>query len=165
MAVVWVSHLDALMIEESARVLRVENDTVWVEAIRQSACSSCSAQKGCGHSLLAKAGQQRIEVPVIRNGVDVKENDQVLIGVPEQAVLRSSLLIYGAPLLLMMFLALVAHFLFGSEGVTALMAFVGLVGGFVYVNWKSQHLDIAGWQPQIVRILNSEQSTIPVCNL
>jgi len=153
------------MIEESARVLRVDNDTVWVEAIRQSACSSCSAQKGCGHSLLAKAGQQRIEVPVIRNGIDVKENDQVLIGVPEQAVLKSSLLIYGAPLMLMIMLAMSAHLIFESEGLTALMALIGLVGGFTYVSWKSQHLDIAGWQPKIVRILNSEQSTIPVCNL
>lgn len=153
------------MIEESARVLRVDHDTVWVEAIRQSACSSCSAQKGCGHSLLAKAGQQRLEVPVARNGIDVRVDDQVLIGVPEQAVLKSSLLIYGAPLALMIILAMTAHFIFSSEGITALMAFIGLAGGFAYVNWKSQHLDIGLWQPQIVRTLNSEQSAIPVCNL
>jgi len=155
------------MIEESARVLRVDtdSDTVWVEAIRQSACSSCSALKGCGHSLLAKSSQQRLEVPVKRNGIDVKVDDRVLIGVPEQAVLRSSLLIYGAPLLLMIFLALMAHFIFGSEGFTAFMALLGLLGGFTYVSWRSRHLDIASWQPKIVRILKSEQSAIPVCNL
>jgi len=153
------------MIEESARVLRIENDTVWVEAIRQSACSSCSAKKGCGHSLLAKAGQQRLEVPVERNGMEVKEDDQVLIGVPEQAVLKSSLLIYGAPLVLMILLAMLGHLITGSEGPTALMAFLGLAGGFAYVSWKSKHLDIRLWQPKIVRILKQEQSTIPVCNL
>ncbi len=153
------------MIEESARVLRIENDTVWVEAIRQSACSSCSAQKGCGHSLLVKAGQQRLEVPVERNGMNVKTDDQVLIGVPEQAVLKSSLLIYGSPLMLMIILAMVAHLLTGSEGATAFMAFLGLAGGFAYVSWKSKRLDIRPWQPKIVRILKNEQSAIPVCNL
>jgi len=153
------------MIEEQARVLRVDGDTVWVEAIRQSACQSCSAQKGCGHSLLAKAGQQRLEVAVLRNDVTVAQHDQVLIGVPEQAVLKSSLLIYGAPLMLMILLALLAHGLFAHEGTTALMAFLGLAGGFAYVSWRSRHLDIGQWQPKIMRVIPTEQKTIPVCHL
>ena len=83
------------MVEETARVLKVESDVVWVQAIQQSACGSCQAQKGCGHSLLAKAGQREINIPVARNGLEVMENDQVTIGVPEQAILKSSLLMYG----------------------------------------------------------------------
>ncbi len=153
------------MIEEQARVLRVDGDTVWVEAIRQSACQSCSAQKGCGHSLLAKASQQRLEVEVFRNEVTVAEQDQVLIGVPEQAVLKSSLLIYGTPLILMILLALLTQGLFAHEGATAFMAFLGLLGGFAYVSWRSRHLDIAQWQPKILRVIPTEQKTIPVCHL
>ncbi len=98
------------MVEESASVLSVENDIVWVQAIQQSACGSCQAQKGCGHSLLAKVGQKEIKIPVARNGLDIKANDHVIIGVPEQAILKSSLIMYGIPLMLMIFVAMFATF-------------------------------------------------------
>ncbi len=153
------------MIEESARVLRVEGDIVWIEAIRQSACDSCSAQKGCGHSLLVKAGHQRLEVPVDRNGVDIQPNDHVMIGVPDQAVLKSSLLIYGLPLLLMILLAMLSQSLGANEVTTILVSFGSLIAGFFMVNWKSQRLDIRQWQPKIVRTLSSNQARIPVCEI
>ena len=76
------------MVEETAKVLKVEGDIVWVQAIQQSACGSCQAQKGCGHSLLAKVGQKQIDLPVARNSLDVQVNDQVIIGVPEQAIFK-----------------------------------------------------------------------------
>ncbi len=80
------------MVEETAQVIKTDGDTVWVVAIQKSACGSCEAQKGCGHSLLAKVGQKQIELPVARNGLHVMVDDMVVIGVPEQAILRSSLL-------------------------------------------------------------------------
>ena len=40
------------MLVETGRVVAVEEDSLWVETIRQSTCGSCAAQKGCGHGLL-----------------------------------------------------------------------------------------------------------------
>ncbi len=75
------------MVEETAQVIKVDGDVVWVQAIQKSACGSCQVQKGCGHSLLAKVGQKKIELPVACNDVSVSTGDQVVIGVPEQAIL------------------------------------------------------------------------------
>ncbi len=153
------------MVEESARVLKVEGDVVWVQAIAKSACGSCQAQKGCGHSLLAKAGQKQIDLPVDRNGLDVHENDQVIIGVPEQAILRSSLLMYGIPLMAMIGVAMVASLLGLEEKLAVLLAFVALVLGFVWVNRQSKSLSFSQWHPKLMRKAQTVEAHIPMCEI
>lgn len=153
------------MVEESASVLKVDGDMVWVQAIQQSACGSCQAQKGCGHSLLAKVGQKQITIPVARNGIDVAANDQVIIGVPEQAILRSSLIMYGIPLMLMMAVAMFATLVHASEGLVILFSFIALLLGFVWVNFKTKTLEFEKWNPQLVRKLSRESTQIPMCEV
>jgi sigma-E factor negative regulatory protein RseC len=151
------------MIEESAQVTKVTGDTVWVMAIQKSACGSCEAQKGCGHSLLAKVGQKQIELPVDRNGLDVSVDDMVVIGVPEQAILKTSLLMYGLPLGFMIFVALIAKWLSLSEGLSVVLAFVSLLCGFVVVNLQTRNFNFEKYQPQLMRKVAVEQSLIPMC--
>jgi sigma-E factor negative regulatory protein RseC len=153
------------MVEESALVLRVESDMVWVQAIQKTACGSCQAQKGCGHSLLAKVGQKQIDIPVARNGLDVQPNEQVIIGVPEQAILRSSMLMYGVPLLSMIFVALLGTSFGVNEGGIITMSFAALIFGFLWVNFKSKTLDFDQWNPQLVRKINSDKMHIPMCEV
>lgn len=153
------------MVEESAHVVKVEGEVVWVQAIQQSACGSCQAQKGCGHSLLAKVGQKKIDLPVARNGIDVAENDQVIIGVPEQAILRSSLLMYGIPLGAMILIALFATLLGASEGLTILLSFISLILGFVGVSVFAKSLNFALWHPRLMRKVHGDQARIPMCEV
>ena len=153
------------MVEESARVLKVDGDVVWVQAIAKSACGSCQAQKGCGHSLLAKAGQKQIDLPVARNGVDVYENDQVIIGVPEQAILRSSLLMYGVPLMAMMVVAMGASLLGVEEKLGVLLAFIALISGFVWVNRRAKGANYAQWHPRLMRKAQAAETHIPMCEV
>ena len=40
------------MLTETGRVVALEQDSLWVETIRQSTCGSCAVQKGCGHGLI-----------------------------------------------------------------------------------------------------------------
>jgi sigma-E factor negative regulatory protein RseC len=153
------------MVEESARVLKIEGDVVWVQAIAKSACGSCEAQKGCGHSLLARAGQKQIELPVDRNGLNVSKNDQVIIGVPEQAILRSSFLMYGVPLLAMMFVAMIASLIGVEEKIAVLMTFIALLLGFVWVNRQAKSLNFAQWQPILMRKASNVEEHIPMCEI
>jgi sigma-E factor negative regulatory protein RseC len=153
------------MVEESATVLRVEGDIAWVQAIQQSACGSCQAQKGCGHSLLAKVGQKQINIPVLRDGIDVEENDQVIIGVAEQAILKSSLIMYGVTLLSIMVIAIVSPLLGVPEGGVILMSFLSLVLGFLWVNFHSKGLEFEQWNPKLIRKVNSKQADIPMCEV
>jgi sigma-E factor negative regulatory protein RseC len=153
------------MVEESARVLKVEGDVVWVQAIAKSACGSCQAQKGCGHSLLAKAGQKQIDLPVARNGLDVNTNDQVIIGVPEQAILRSSLLMYGVPLLAMMGVSMCASLLGVDEKLGVLLAFIALIFGFIWVSRRAKSLNFAQWHPKLMRKTQGVEAHIPMCEI
>lgn len=152
------------MVEESARVVRLDGEVVWVEAIRQSACGKCAAQKGCGHSMLAKLGQKRIEVAVQRNGHTLAVDDDVLIGVPDNVVLNSSLLLYGLPLLFMLLIAGLADSAGLGEGLTALAAMTGMLLGFWLVSRYSQRQVLGDFQPTVLRKLAAPQ-TIPMCEV
>lgn len=153
------------MIEESVRVIKVDKEIVWVQAIQVSACGTCQAQKGCGHSLLAKAGQKEITIGVARNDLSVKEGDVVVIGVPDQVVLRSSLFMYGTPLLTMIAVSLLLTFLGFSENSTIIGAFLALVLGFVWVSNQAKRFDIAKWHPILLRQSVQGVNLIPACEL
>ena len=153
------------MVEENAKVLKVEGDVVWVQAIQQSACGSCQAQKGCGHSLLAKTGQRQIDLPVARNGLDVSVGDQVVIGVPEQAILKSSMLMYGVPLGAMLAVATLASLMDLSEGMVILASFIALAGGFFWVARHAKGMNIQAWHPKLISKAQASQSEILMCEI
>jgi sigma-E factor negative regulatory protein RseC len=138
---------------------------VWVKAIAKSACGSCQDQKGCGHSLLAKFGQKQIDLPVSRNGLDVQVNDQVIIGVSGQAILRSSMLMYGIPLMAMILVALVTTLIGLEEKIGVLLAFVALVLGFVWVNRQAKSLNFSQWHPRLIRKELMVETHIPMCEI
>lgn len=127
------------MLEEKGRVVRVGSGIVWIEMIKQSACSSCSAQKGCGQSLIAKIGDgKRLEIQVDNpNQIDVTVNDQVTLGVGERSFLTASLLVYMLPLLAMFIVAVTVQLAGFSEPKVILSAILGLAGGFLLTRFIS----------------------------
>ena len=100
------------MLTETARVVAVEEGSVWVETIRQSVCGRCAVRQGCGHRLLNRLGGER------RNRLELSSSefpagsfqvdDQVLVGVPEQLVVNGAFTVYMLPLLTMLLAAAVA---------------------------------------------------------
>jgi len=153
------------MIEEFAQVIKIESQIVWVRAIAKSACGSCQAQKGCGHSLLARAGQKQIDLPVSNTTLDVNVGDYVVIGVPEQAVLFSSLFMYGVPLISMIAAALICESFNATEGLSAALSLFAMLLGFIWVSIKSKKLDASKWQPRLMRKADSVQNHIPMCDI
>lgn len=97
------------MLTETGRVVAVEDDSLWVETIRQSTCGSCSVQKGCGHGLLNKIGDGRRNLVRVllddHNPTLFAVDQSVRIAIPEQVLLKSSFIAYVLPLLLMLVLA------------------------------------------------------------
>lgn len=88
------------MMIERARVVAVEADACWVEAVAQSGCGACASGQGCGGGVIARLrGPRRshLRVPLdatLRPAVD----DMVEIGLREHSVLRASALAYLLPL-------------------------------------------------------------------
>jgi sigma-E factor negative regulatory protein RseC len=139
------------MIEETGRVVAMDPGLAWVETMRQSACDSCSAKSGCGHSTLAKLGQNSVHMQALCD-IDVTIGDQVVVGVPEDIMVKSSLLAYLMPLLVMMTGVLVADSLWGHDLLTALAGIGGLALGFVGLRWhfnRNQHDE--RYQPVVLR--------------
>src|SRR3954464_12200674 len=100
------------MILETGRIVAVEPSGLWVETIQRSACGSCQAQKGCGHSALAKLGASASYLWVLLEGRDSSRYQigaEVKIGVPEDVIAKGSLFIYMVPLIAMMTATFIAH--------------------------------------------------------
>jgi sigma-E factor negative regulatory protein RseC len=136
------------MIEESARVVSIEGAELVLEAEIKTSCQSCSAQKGCGTSLLARHVGRKLTRFRIANTLNAKVGDEVIVGLSEQAMLRGSLLVYLFPLFCMLLAALAADAVL-AQGVTgrdllvSLAAFSGL--GLAVLALRSK---LAGAQSQ-----------------
>lgn len=142
------------MLTETGRVVALEADGLWVETIRKSTCGTCAVRKGCGHGLLnrmadGKRGYIRV-LPGDQCLDDIRVNDQVLVGIPEEVILRGSFVAYVLPLLGMLMGALAAaSWLEEHADLSALMgAIAGLGLGFLLVRWHgSRHRHDPAYQP------------------
>ncbi len=150
------------MIEESGKVIAVTADGVLVETVRQSACNSCRAAKGCGQKLLASVGQgQRFEVLADNpRNLILQAGDQVVLGLAEGAFLKASALAYLLPLVVMIVAAVVAELSGQPEAVVAVAGLLGLALGFGCLKWLVvPGGDQCQFNPEILR---TERSGISV---
>ena len=97
------------MIEEQATVLACEGAFALVETQRQTTCGDCSARSGCGTAALARFFGSRHSTIRVRNNLDARPGDRVVIGLDEAAVGRASLLLYGLPIAGLIIGALLGH--------------------------------------------------------
>ncbi len=124
------------MIEENVQILSIENDCLWVEGIQRSACHTCSAQQGCGQSLLAKLAAQPVRLKIPLDGRDASSfqiGQDVTIGIAEHVMVRGSLLIYLLPLLLLLLGIWAGDSIFDHELVAVVCGLLGLLGGGLLV--------------------------------
>ncbi len=148
------------MLTETGRVVAVDADGLWVETIRQSTCGSCVAQKGCGHGLLNRLGDGRRGYVRVLPGKlavsDCEVDDQVRIALPEQVILRGSLILYVLPLVTMLAGAagMAGAFEHRSDLMAALGAALGLGLGLLLVRWHGwRHRHDQSLQPTLVEVL------------
>ena len=150
------------MLTETGRVVAVETDSIWVETIRQSTCGACAARKGCGHGLLNRYSDGRRGYIRVLPGESVQPrecriDDQVMIAIPEDVILRGSFIVYLMPLL-----ALLAGAVLGTTVLAAnpdlgavLGGLSGLGLGLGLVRWHAwQHRDDRRLQPTLVEIVH-----------
>ena len=130
------------MIEERGRVLSVEKGAVWVETVRRSACDSCQARNGCGQSVLQRLGLGARSgfVRVLDEQAESRRRvgEEVIIGIPESAVLHGSVVVYMIPLLALFAGALLAQAAGAAEPLIILTGFLGMGIGFAAVRWHGR---------------------------
>lgn len=140
------------MIEERGRVVSVEGNALWVETIRRSACGSCQARAGCGQALLQRlgGGARQGFIRVLGDGSS-RVGDEVVIGVPDTAVVRGSSLVYLVPLLSLFGFSLLAQAMGAGEPMIIIAGLVGLALGFTAIRWYTIRLnEDPAFAPQLV---------------
>ena len=115
------------MIEEQAIVIKASKQSVTLEVVRSKPCGLCGQVRGCGNSIWGKIFSHQSGHIETRNNLNAKLGDIVILGIDETLMLKSSLMLYGVPLLLM-FLGMVITNSFAKE-MTELYTLVGAVLG------------------------------------
>lgn len=148
------------MIEETGKVISLDSGKVWVEIVRQSACNSCAAQKGCGHSVLDKIYEGRRHQVMASTDIKLEVGDEVILGVSENIVFKGSFMLYLVPLLSTlggMWLAgmLTTVVNFHQDVLSALGAGVGIgVGAWFIRRHSNSNKDNANYLPTVMRCVS-----------
>jgi sigma-E factor negative regulatory protein RseC len=123
------------MLETRAVVTRLVGAEALVEAVQGGACSLCGGGKGCGSGKLSQMLCVKPRQFRVRNEIGAGVGDEVQVAVADGTVLRSALLLYGLPLLLLVGGALLGAQWAGNAGsrdaAAAGGAVAGLLAGFV----------------------------------
>ena len=156
------------MIEERGRVVALEQGGVWLETVQRSGCHGCAAKSGCGTGLLgdfwSKASQVRVSVAP-KALARIRLHDTVVIGIAENTLATSALVVYLLPLLALLLGALAGDMLGGASG-SELWAILGALGGLVlgafciriYSHMQRNNPAMA---PQFLRVEQGKPCTIP----
>ncbi|GAA0199684.1 SoxR reducing system RseC family protein [Kangiella japonica] len=128
------------MFTETGQVIAAEDGTVWVQTQSKTGCSSCKVSSTCGSGIVNKAFSHKVYVTPLKNTLNAHINDEVEVGIPEDLVLKASLVVYLLPLFCLMLALLLSSLALPnlSELGSILTAFVGLLVGFAGVSWFSR---------------------------
>ncbi|MFT6310978.1 MAG: sigma-E factor negative regulatory protein RseC [Porticoccus sp.] len=122
---------------EVGTVVAIEERSLWVETSRQTACGSCSAQKGCGTSLLAKLfpNRQHFVRVLAEPGqiLPLEIGQEVTLEVSDSLIVKASLIMYVVPIALLLIGAAIGDTKGASDGYAILGGLIGLFGGLALV--------------------------------
>ncbi len=128
------------MITENGIVTTADTATAWIKTTRSGACESCSSKESCG-----TVHEQKEHIVIVKNTLNVKSGDHVVIGLETKPMLYLTFLLYVFPILMMITGALIGDNLavtFDVDPSIASMAigfsFFGLA--FYYIRKKNYTL-------------------------
>ncbi len=140
------------MITEQAIVTRSDGKQAEIMLQRTPACGGCELSQGCGTGALGRLLGNRSRPLLIETSHDLKAGDKLLLGLSEVALVRSSLLVYGLPLLGLIAAGLLAVSTSAPELLIVAASVAGLFAGFRLAAYLSRSLEQDRLTPYIVDI-------------
>jgi sigma-E factor negative regulatory protein RseC len=151
------------MIEEQAVILSVENQSnpqvsiATLEIERKTACGLCGKTRGCGNAIWGKLFAHQSSAFKAQNAINASVGQSVIVGINEQALLRSALLLYLLPLATMLIAALIAMQVHTGDLSAIVGAVIGLLLGFMWVKgYTTSNQYFLLQQPVILRLADAE---------
>ena len=152
------------MLEQAAKVVAVNGDRIWIETQSRSACSHCS-NTGCGTSVISKLFGSKRNRLELHNSLAARPGEQVMIGIPDEVLVRASVWAYLVPIVVMLLLTAAGARLGMAEGLQVLLALWGLVSGFILVRWITRHGSYRqSFKPRLLRIVGQESVRVEMLN-
>tara|TARA_R110002111_G_scaffold25053_1_gene55301 strand:+ start:964 stop:1383 length:420 start_codon:yes stop_codon:yes gene_type:complete len=121
------------MIKQQATVIEVDDETIWLQAERQSTCSQCQVKQGCGTGMLAKHVGKRFSKIAVNKTVETTVGQVVTIAIPEQALLEGAVRMYLLPLALLLLFSIMARAGQLGEAIEIIAGLGGFAGGCIWV--------------------------------
>ncbi|MCP4876703.1 MAG: SoxR reducing system RseC family protein [Gammaproteobacteria bacterium] len=140
------------MITEAAVVKRCDGRQVELELQRGSTCAGCDLNQACGTGALGRLLGQRRKPLIIDTEHEYAPGDRLLLGLPESALVKVSLTIYGLPLLGMVVAGLLAVLASAAEILVVLIAIIGFFCGYKFATYLTQKLEQDLLVPHIIEI-------------
>lgn len=155
------------MIEERAQVTQVDGDKVTVTSEIKSGCDGCQQVSTCANGQVAKALPTKSLVITLNTdnqckAQQIKVGDQVIIGIPEQHLLRSAWQVYIWPLIGLMLFAFIGQQLinaqlFDYEWQTIILAIIGGIAGSKLAKWWQTYSGIdQKISPKLIQVIPAE---------
>ena len=144
------------MVEEIATVVQVEAQGVWLQTKVVSSCQSCSANDSCTSGVVAKAMTRRDYRFFLQHSEAEPEllvGQQVRIGIAEDVLVKSALLVYLLPLVLFIGALALAFYVGWSEGGQLLAALVGGFCGMLFARKLSAGIGSVQQQVHLLAVL------------
>ncbi len=146
------------MLEEIALVIKSSPEKLWVETETRSSCSHCSSSSGCGTSVLAKLFSVKRNQLQLDNSLGAKTGEQVIIGMPDDLLVRAAIWAYLLPLLAMIFVTIIASVAGAGDGLQSLIGLCGLVIGFIFVRRETNGATSQqNFKPRLLRLADQAE--------
>ncbi|MET0048131.1 MAG: SoxR reducing system RseC family protein [Sedimenticola sp.] len=149
------------MLEETASVVEANTEYLWVETSSRSGCSQCSSGS-CTTSVVSKLFGMKRNRLRLENTLGAGTGDRVVIGIPDELLVRASVWAYLFPLLAMFVVSVTGGLMGADEGFQALMAMMGLTAGFALVRWSIARQGARHrFRPSLLRIVSDGVEITP----
>ncbi len=140
------------MLEERGQVVAVEPGAVLVEVQRRSACGSCQARAACGQGLGQMLRQGSAHQVRALTDLQLAVGDVVTLGVSEDLLLHSALLVYLLPLVALLAGAGIGRWFGLAEGAGIMLAMAGFVASLLFLrNYNKRNANNSRLVPVVLR--------------
>ncbi|MFT2111772.1 SoxR reducing system RseC family protein [Marinomonas sp. 2405UD68-3] len=151
------------MIEENGRVLSISNGFAEVETIRTSSCTACRARHACGHHAVTQMSSSNKMRMNTMCDLDVVVGQEVVIGVPEDTLLKASIWMYFVPLVGLVVGATFPSLISDDPMLPVMGALLGFSGGFFFARSKAEkESGNPDFMPRVLRVKTVERLQISI---
>lgn len=154
------------MMRSLATVVAVEPGAISVSCQQQTSCGHCASRDSCGTGIVSKAipGRRHL-VKITTTRPQVTVGDVVEIGLSEQSMLYSAMLVYVLPLLFLILGAVFGQWWFvdlaggGELGVILTAVASAAIGLLVARRFAKRLEGNSAYKPTLIRVLGSPISS------